>query len=319
MKKLINLFLLIFCLTFATCKSQNDKDISSYYKMIDQAENHILLEEYLISSEIYESSFKVHTNMFATDLYNALLCNIYLKNWKACGIWSSRLIRKGIKKDFFNSNLFADFKKSKEWSNVNKKFAEYEENLNTVYKKQLDSLLVEDQKVYCSIPSGDISYEDAKVNTVTIEQKFSNLIYKYGFPTEEKVGIHIYNDTLISFVPTFYALIRHGYQSGNSQLIAHFNKALISGEMDRKLAVTNAQDQNKYVLYGGSMYKKKSKDMTKEDVFCERKLNFIDKNEGKGFVIYADFVNYSNFVDETSVEIFHKMYDIFIPNWQGPN
>jgi hypothetical protein len=318
MKTLFYLLFICSCLSAQACNSSKSFEKVKYYLLIDKAENYIMSNDYAKASKAYDDAYKLHSTMFAVDLHNALLCNVYLKKWDACEFWTTKLINKGVKKDFFNSKTFGEFKKTTEWSHIEKKYSNYKSKINTEYKRQLDSLVVEDQKVYCSIPTGEINYAEAKENTLTVEEKFSSLITQYGFPTEEKLGISIYNDTIISFVPTFDALVRHGYQSGNAQLVAHFDKALLSGEMDRKIAVNNSEDDGKFVIYDGSMYKMKSKFMNNEDVFREKKLKFINKEEDKGFVIFVQIVEYSNFADEASLAAFHKMYDIFIPNWKEP-
>lgn len=35
-------------------------------------------------------------------------------------------------------------------------------------------------------------------------------------------------------------------------------------------------------------------------------------------MIFAKFSEVGSFADESSVEAFHKMYDVFIPNWKEP-
>lgn len=316
MKKLSNLYFLIFCLTFATCKSQNDKDISLHYQLIDKAENHIMLNDYVSAAKTYEKSFQVNNNMFAIDSYNALLCNLYIENWEACEIWSSRLLRKGITKDFFKAKRYSKFKRTNEWLQLDAKFSKLD-NDDCIYKQILDSLLVEDQRVYCAIPIGELTFEEAKASTGTIEEKFASIIEKYGFPTEEKVGIQILEDTVIAVMPRFSPLMRHSYQSGNAQLIAFFAKALKSGEMDRRVGLVNLNDDSKFIIYSGTLYRRKSLNMSDEIQLREKKLKYLNKESKKGFFIFAQYSS-GNFADESSVKAFLELYDVIIPNWNGP-
>ncbi len=316
MKKLFYLFFFSSCLSAQACKSDKPFDKSAYYELIEQAENHIIMNEYAKAAKKYENCYELNDNMFGVDLYNALLCNVYLKKWIACEFWSTKLINKGVKIGFFNSKPFIDFKKTKEWSHIEKKYLDNKSIINTGYKRELDSLLIEDQKIYCSIPTGDITYNKAKEKTETVEEKFIILINKYGYPTEEKVGLHIYNDTIISFVPTFDALIRHGYQSNNSKLLEIFNKSLENGEMDQRIGKAILNDDFNFLVYKGSLYKMKSKFM-EEDLSRERKLKFININKHKGFLIFAKFATIGNFDSSTDVDNFFKMYDLFISKWNG--
>lgn len=311
------LFILILFLSFASCTSQKDTNLSLHYQLIDKAENHIMLDDYVSAAKTYEKSFQVNNNMFAIDSYNALLCNLYIEKWEACEIWSSRLIRKGITKDFFKAKIYSKFKRTNEWLQLEAKFSKIDNDDYYIYKQILDSLLVEDQKVYCAIPIDELTFEEAKASTLTIEEKFASIIKKYGFPTEEKVGIQILEDTVIAVMPRFSPLMRHGYQSGNAQLIAFFAKALKSGEMDRRVGLVNLNDDSKFVIYSGTLYRRKSLIMNDDIQLREKKLKYINKESKKGFFIFAQYSS-GNFADKSSVKAFLELYDVIVPNWNGP-
>jgi hypothetical protein len=154
----------------------------------------MLENDYEKAIKNYDGSFKLNATMFSVDLYNALLCNVYLKKWDACEVWSTRLINKGVTIHFFNANKFAKFKRTKQWSNILKKFSKHK-RIDFECVRVLDSFVIEDQNVYCGIPTGVLNYEEAKENTLTVEEKFAFLLNKYRYPTEEKMGISVYNDT----------------------------------------------------------------------------------------------------------------------------
>ena len=131
------------------------------------------------------------------------------------------------------------------------------------------------------------------------------------------MGINVVNDTLISFVPSYVSLLRHGYQSGNAKLAKLFKQALENGTLDRRIFESTLNDNSDFALYEGTMYIRKER-LIEEDSVREKKLKFVNKENGKGFLIFVDYFLVGRFADELSVKAFHSMYDVFIPNWQGP-
>jgi hypothetical protein len=318
MRKIFYFICFFSFLSAKACKPINAVNVSAYYKIIEEAESHIIDYDYAMASKKYEKGYELNHSMFGIDVYNALLCNVYLKNWIGCEFWASKLIDKGVETDFFNSKVFNELKKTNEWGNIKNLFLRRKSKINIDLKRQLDSLVIEDQKVYCSIPTGEISYYEAKENTISVEEKFSHLIEKYGYPTEEKVGLRVINDTLLSFIPPFDVLIRHGYQSNNTKLLNFFNSSLNSGEMDLRVKISNSDDSENFIVYKGVLYKLKSKYMD-EDLANERKLKFINSNRHKGFLIYAKYSIVGSFADSQDVDEYFKMYDLFIAEWKVDN
>lgn len=317
MKRIICFYILLSSLFIQLCESQESYNKKGYYLLVAQAEDGILDNNYVKALNKYNDCYKLNSKMFGVDLYNALLCSVRLKKWSDCEIWCNRLVKKGVKIDFFNVALFADFKKTKEWLNVEIKIKQSKTVFNSNLKKQLDSLLIEDQSVYCGIPQGKLDYEKAKQNTITTEEKFVLLLNKHGFPTEEMFGLNFINDTVIALMPRFAALLRHGYQSNNVELIEIFKKALDKGQVDERVNDALFTDDFNYVVYNGCLYRLKN-EFFKADKLNERKLKFINTNRDKDFLIFAKYSTTANFANESSIEAFHKMYDVFIPIWNQP-
>lgn len=317
MKRIICFYILLSSLFIQSCESQESYNKKEYYLLVGQAEDGIIDNNYVKALNKYNDCYKLNSKMFGVDLYNALLCSVHLKKWADSEVWCNRLVKKGVKIDFFNVALFADFKKTKEWLNVEMKIKQSKKTFDTKLKRQLDSLLIEDQRVYCGIPQGKLNYNQAKQNTITIEEKFVLLLNKHGFPTEETFGLNIINDTVIAFMPTFGTLLRHGYQSNNVELIEIFQKALDKGQVDERVNDALFTDDSNYVVYNGCLYRLKT-EFVKEDKLNERKLKFINNNRVKDFLIFAKYRMTANFANESSIETFHKMYDVFIPIWNQP-
>ena len=276
MKNFIYFYLVAIYFASNACNSAPLSEKINYYKVINQAENHIMNLNYIEASKKYDQAFKLKSKMFGLDLYNALLCNLYLKDWKNCEFWASKLLDKGIDIQFFIANRFNEFRKTEEWLNLQIKYAKSKAKVNSFYKRQLDSLVVEDQKSYCLIQTGDLIYNDVKVNTVVIEDRFASFINSYGFPNEERMGINVVNDTLISFVPSYVSLLRHGYQSGNAKLAKLFKQALENGTLDRRIFESTLNDNSDFALYEGTMYIRKER-LIEEDSVREKKLKFVNK------------------------------------------
>lgn len=317
MKNITHIYILMSFFIIQSCESKGQWNQKNYYILIDSAENKIFDADYESALNNYKECYKINSNMFGVDIYNALLCSVYLKKWKDSEFWCNKLIIKGAEKKFFQTKVFTEFRKTNEWTSILKKMKQNKIVFNNQLKNQLDSLIIEDQKVYCGIPQGKLDYPKAKNNTITIEDKFIFLINEHGFPTEETFGLNIINDTLIAPIPAFGTLLRHGYQSNNLKIIEIYNEALELGKLDERAKNGLLDDDFTFVAYKDSLYKLKSQFM-EENISLERRLKYMNKNRSKGFLIFAKFSTTGSFANESSIDAFHKMYDLFIPNWHVP-
>lgn len=313
----MKLFIFLFSILTFSCipVSENKKSFDSlqYYTLIDKAENYIIENDYVKANDVYNDTYLTNGDMYGIDLYNALLCNLYLKKWNNCEIWSVRLINKGVKIDFFKSNRFTEFRKTSAWLNVEKKYLKTKPTLNKSLIEQLDSLLAEDQKEYCLIPSGDISYDDAKKTTETIDSKLLKLMTQNGYPSENLIGLNTINDTIIGIIPKYSALLRHSYQANNDSIMHFINKSIEQGEMDKRVAKALFDDSYYFVVYKDNLYKKKAINPN-ENLAEEKKLIFKSKN--KGFIFFSKYVVYDSETSDIDMNEFLKEYS-FISKWNN--
>lgn len=219
MKK--DIFLLIFVfLSFSSCIQENEKiyDVKKYNQEIQNAESSIISFDYTSALKNYNNSLKYVHKPLGTDCYNALLVSVYSEKWDEAVFWSKILFDKGVELDFFNSEIFKNFRESSHWDDLVQQYQIHHQNFvktkDASLIKTFKELVVRDQETYCLIPVEE-GYDtfDAFNETVDFDKEIAILLKKNPFLTEEKIGLNITNDTTLNFLPVYYPLIRHSFQA----------------------------------------------------------------------------------------------------------
>lgn len=310
------LFFITFLLVCHSCKNTNDQQIlldeSKYYELIHLAEIEILRDNYKSADILYKRAFDSHNYMFAKDLNNAIRCSAILKNWKKVSLYAEQLILKGAGLNYFEDSIFDDFKETEFWSSFYDNYSE----LESLYRKhfckelytQLNELVNLDQLNYCEIPN-DNNYDELKSTlTPTIDVAFSELIKKYGFPSEEKIGVNFNDDGKISFTPFYSVLYTHSFQSGDYKLIDESKPYIDSLLLDQRI-VKNIINKSNFIQTtdNDSIYVQKS-------LGFDRKLNLdLDKirytlENNNGFQLSNQGLVFSDFSDSISKKNFYKYH-----------
>ena len=275
----MNYFFIFYLLLFFNIKTYsniyntNDK----YYEFVSNAESNIIDGNYKTANSSYLKASKVNKNMYGIDVYNALICSVYLKDWESVNFWSEKLLKKGIKKSFFSASIYNQYKKTKQWEKLEKKIDYYEikGNQDLALIAKLDSLLIEDQKEYCGIPIGETTYDEAKQTTNSIDEKLLQIIDKYGFPDEEKIGLEVYQDTLISVDSKYAGLYRHSYQANSKRVLKILNDNISNGKLDKRIDFLLSEIET-FLVTDCYIYKIKKSLYTSEENLTERKILFFN-------------------------------------------
>lgn len=294
---------LFFILCIVSCKNNLNKNVNvkGYEGFILLAENSIINKDYIKANDFYLKAFKLNSYIFGIDAENALLTCIEKKNWKDASFWSEKLFLKGVRLNFFESSKYYEFKKTSEWKTLFKSF----KNLNNKFLKNTNSKLIDslslltelDQFQYCQIPTGKTNFKESSNKTVILDFLFNNLIKNKGFPTEEKVGLNIVNDTFISPLPKYYALLRHSYQSNLQTTDSTFKVAIKDLKFKKDVYYNiSSSDEMTYVVINCKIYENKY--FTNEDL--RRKIVFDNKENYIGFKFFTNLA----LLPDTKIEDF---------------
>jgi hypothetical protein len=250
----VNIICILILFIYISCNSENGKknlvDTSKYYEIVKLAELDILNGDYEKAEILYEKVFDIHQYMFAKDLNNAMRCSAILENWNNVTLYAELLALKGVDFPFYNDAVFENWRATNEGE---KFMADYDslkfEHLkifNAELTKELNDLSILDQSNYCNIPLEDNYYELKSLLTPNIDNAFSELIKKHGFPSEEKIGVELAENNQNFKMPVYYVLYKHSFQSGDNQLLENINKYTDSLKLDKRL-ITIIDKELKFV------------------------------------------------------------------------
>ncbi len=242
-------FLLIFYFFQNPVSGQQVMD-SNYNKYVNSAELRIVDSSYLEALDFYDRAFQERKFPYAKDRYNAAICAAILKMNARCYSELGLVLEKGYAiSNIQAKGVFDDFLKTNFGKKLIKENKSSPKNYNSTYRKALDSLFEADQ--YFRNKEGNyVLYKDTinKIDKSNVAA-FTKLIGKYGFPTEELVGVP---DT--SFIPIPYrTLIVHQLSNNPSRAFDYtelIKKALEEGKIETHLAAELISKSSGDDLYG---------------------------------------------------------------------
>jgi hypothetical protein len=287
-------------------KENTQKEEVNYYTYTKNAENYILARQYARAKEEYNTLSQKYPVLFARDIHNAIRCAILSRDLKTAFGWSEKLALKGVELPYFNAKIFTSMRKNPEWKNFSTKYDSIckgaKGNWNLKLLKELDDLLQEDQSVY-----GLENRKNPKVlyeTTERVTDKLIDLLKKEGYPSEEKTGCYVVNDTTLLSFPDFNVLMLHAEQQKTKnldilkELLDQSSNAL---EYDRKRDFNSDTGYNScFHIYKGNLYSSKSCGRNDAEI---RKISFKFNNPN-GFIM-----DYNNFVIEAYNSRNHKETD----------
>jgi hypothetical protein len=274
-------------------KEKTQKGNTNYYTYTKNAENYIIARQYVKAKEEYNLLNQNYFSVFARDIHNAARCAILSRDLKSAFWWGEKLAFKGIELSYFNSKIFNVMRKNPEWKNFSIKYDSIykltKSKWNLKLKKELTDLLNEDQVSY-----GLENRKDQKALYDTTERvtgKLIEILKREGFPSEEKIGSYVKNDTVLVPFPDFNVLIRHAMQQ-NPKNLAVLNelldKSIEAFEYDSNRSFNNATEYDScFHIYKGNLYNSKSCGRNDLEV---RRISFKFSNPNRFIMDYGNFV-----------------------------
>lgn len=308
----------LFVLFSVNYFNHTKNDLNTYETHIDQAENFIIQGNISEAHLYYKRAQAIRDNMYAVDINNGLICAILLKDWKMAAVWSKKLVAKGVPERFFDKKLFDDFFKTNYGKVFKYHFLTYQNEFfvkrNDYLSKKLRELEESDQKVYCGIPNGDTDLNYAFNSTKSIDSILVNLFEKFGFPSEETIGVN-YNDETdeISPVPQFSALYRHSYQSNSKLLDTYLKNALNNGTLKKSSYLLFTGKSNfSFGVIDCKIYQNMLM-VEKDSLNMKNKrsrilFNNLLKEEYKYFIIYEPLAVFDSNFKKTAGSSFSKVF-----------
>ena len=231
LKKLLLLFVCSCAYLSAQTIELKNKELISYYDLINKAEIDIVNNNLPDANAMYTQAFNVLKEPQGKDIYNAL--QVALKIGDKGNAYSRYHILKCLRYPFDKNYISEHFKNEKlpkiQCSNV----------IDQPYRKTLDSLLSIDQK-YRLLSNGNYKKYQKEItqNDSIASVSLLKLIQKKGFPNEYTIGIEDKSDLVLQ---NFHFIIWHQLATNNlsSQKVnfsEELNKALNVGKITPQCA-----------------------------------------------------------------------------------
>ena len=217
------IFFLLFSFSIThTCTTQQS---TPYFSAINKAELAICHSNNQAALQHYEQAFQYDTQLFAKDLYNALLCAAQTSTFDMLDFCYQNLLSKGISRSKLDTIRAFKIHK-KQWQIITQKYVDLAPSCDQTYRQELDQLLSLDQKIrkYCAQKAGYI-YAPSCIDTIQFVDSLNLLHLKLlfqnkGIATEDKVGIQKILDN-----NPYDLLIRHH--------LAHYSETDILDDLKR--------------------------------------------------------------------------------------
>lgn len=227
----------------------------AYSNYINKAELFITENKFSDALVYYDSARFVKSIPFARDAYNAAVCAASIKNDDKCYFYLKVLIDKGVSLKHMQSvdllNYFLKTKKGKQLIDYTKhNDARYNKRLRSI----IDSLEAADQ-FFRSKEGKYVVYIDT-IKKIDASNAFFlvKFIEKYGFPSEEMIGI---KDDSLSLQLPYYAIVMH-QQNGSPSSVMNFSeiltKALKNSEIEPHIATELIDRSDGTDKYGTEAY-----------------------------------------------------------------
>lgn len=199
----------------------------AYNQAVSTAEIFVVNGLYDSAVITYQAAFDLH-DPIAFDLYNAFIAATETKDTIAAERFTMQLVDKGIGSNFFKkNNNFKRYHSHSNWvqwlqkSDSKKAKIKF---LNQELITRLGKISFSANKLYRvwlnSIAEKTISKETDlerqmnEQNNLLIDS-LVNVIDQFGYPSEERIGVNIINDTVILSEPIFSRIIQSGYSRPN--------------------------------------------------------------------------------------------------------
>jgi len=183
---------------FTGCLS--NKNTLSYLLNCEKAEMAIIKSDYRKALKLYKKAFKSNHPGFSDDYYNALKVADLLKENDFAFYNAKKLAKRGLCNEFFQNYEMLKSDKD-QWDEL----LGLEFRTKNDFRLELESMTNDDQVArYDRSDSQNIN----KVDSINFF-KFKMLIERYGFPSEESLGIECTDNTRGFHPPPYNILLLH--------------------------------------------------------------------------------------------------------------
>ncbi|CAN5594844.1 hypothetical protein BH11BAC2_BH11BAC2_25040 [soil metagenome] len=244
--------ILFICLVLISGFARADmpEKLKNYFCIINKAELWVIDSNYAQAIVEYENAEMQLGSLYIKDRYNYAVTCALQNQYKKCTEQIKYIIGKGGKINAFQKNkAFNGYFQSKEGKQLCDCVSTINPTYNLDYRRKLDSLVYLDQ-LFRVMPGGYTLYGDTirsidSLNVIT----FNNLILKYGFPTEDLIGV----DTVKFNRPIYDILILHN-RTGAKYRTFDFTRlmktALDSGWLELHTAADYVEMSNGISIWG---------------------------------------------------------------------
>lgn len=261
-----------------------------YYKTIEKAEILVVNKQFAKANDEYKKLLERDHYVFARDLQNAVRASILCRDYSTAIVWCEKLALKGVSLKYFDAQIFEGLKSSKLWNPFLEKYSilnkQYKDGLNPNLIKELSDLVAMDQKDYVRQSKGEFDRTKLQATTQRVDDGLIKLIKKEGFPTEEKIGVKIIQDTIIGTSNDYYVLINHSHQTQSNRVdeikeIINESAAKFEYDMTRNNLSKFINIGTCYMVYKGNLYLDKNCVQKPERL---QKIIFANQNK-YGFIV----------------------------------
>jgi len=261
-----------------------------YYQTVEAAEDYLIKKQYGAARDEYNNLIDKKHYVFARDMHNAVRTSIISRDYDSAIEWSKKLVLKGVSLSYFDAEIFRKLKRTEQWDLFLLEFSElykqYEEGLNQELIIGLKELVDMDQRVYVKQARGEFERSKLRATTEHIDELLIKLIEKEGFPSEEKVGINIIQDTIINKTNDYYVLITHSHQSDSESLpkiqnILNNSYQKFEYDKTRNNLSKFMNMRTCFMMYKGNLYNDKSCIVNNKEL---QKIKFSYQNK-HGFIV----------------------------------
>lgn len=177
------LTIVLFLLTALNSNTITHRDSKSYFHFVNLAEIHIINSDYKKASRCYNKAFETNHPGFSDDFFNALKVATITKNKRLAVFCLKKLAIMGLCKELLEEFFF--LKNATDlWDEIMKLSKNAEKIHLDHYRYEIDFMHNADQDVRFERDSSVM----AKTDSINFA-KFTDLVKKYGFPSETKIGI----------------------------------------------------------------------------------------------------------------------------------
>jgi hypothetical protein len=318
---------------------------------VNQAELKIVDSNYKGALACYDKAFKTGGHLFATDLYNASLCAMQLRDSRQAMLLCRELSRRGTGPAFFDrQSVYYGLRRHKDWNKLLEQAARDKQKIMDRYGRVLaivDSLVAKDQEVNHEWRASGMMKEKRLVMDLTydtISLHLNRLFDSLGFLSEDKIGAYITDDTTLQPGLPFDVIIIHNYQARmegdtlfNAILRSALEDKIIKPEYYARLHDFSYNDPGNffgsahiYIKYKCTLYREKEPlisypklEQARQGIGMprladyEKKLRYRLEHPDTRFYIPAPVTVFGSFVDGASEKQFLSKHEVVADKIDG--